>query len=314
MDKETPKLSEDTIKRMKSMGLDPNEMSEEQLAALESLERPEKSHWLSKPFTYIGGFLELMALFSLFSADWGAVFGYGIIGLILMYIGYRIQANIAGKKFVQASIKKHMQKEEKRGIPKMFENLRNHSLLEIQEAAKLGNITNFEEKAFISFCAAANIAAQTYLTSEKLPYNRIEKVEDENTVLDAYFFLCAIELHGFFARLKNKKEISEALDVPKERLVKDFAAIFGGEELENYLNKLLTAFDKMVKEMGGDPRDLWYNQALLFGNKLSEGKIDFGDLTEKDLAAKLSISLVSQNLQIESAKLFDSIVFNKDEK
>ncbi len=139
MDKETPKLSEDTIKRMKSMGLDPDEMSEEQLAALESLERPEKSHWLSKPFTYIGGFLELMALFSLFSAYWGAVFGYGIVGLILMYIGYRIQANIAGRKFVQASIKKDVEKREKEAekLWSRFQGMTNTDYILVEKAKAL---------------------------------------------------------------------------------------------------------------------------------------------------------------------------------
>ena len=93
--------------------------------------------------------------------------------------------------------------------------------------------------------------------------------------------------------------------------MKNFAEIFSGKELEDHLKKLLNTFNKMVEEMGGDPRDLWYNQALLFGNKLSEGKINFGALTEKDLAVKMSISNIYTNLQIESAKLFDSIVFGK---
>ncbi|VVB94709.1 Uncharacterised protein [uncultured archaeon] len=112
MYKEKPKLSEATVKRMKGMGLEPDEMSEEQLEAIESLEKPEKSHWLAKPFAYIGGFLELIALFSLLTADWGAVIGFGIIGLILTYIGYRIQRRITAKKFIQASLKKDTEKQE----------------------------------------------------------------------------------------------------------------------------------------------------------------------------------------------------------
>lgn len=108
MYKEKPKLSEGTIKRMRGTGLEPDEMSEEQLDALESLDNPEKSHWLAKPFAYIGGFLELIALFSLLTADWGAVIGFGVIGLIITYIGYRIQRRIASKKFLHASLKKDM--------------------------------------------------------------------------------------------------------------------------------------------------------------------------------------------------------------
>lgn len=206
-----------------------------------------------------------------------------------------------------------MEQEQKNDVAIMFANLTGCTIFEIREATQKGKITKFEEKAFTSFCGAVNIAAQTYLTHTP-PYNKIKKVENDSTVIDAYMFLCAIELHGFFARLKNTKEIKKALDVPREKLIKDFAEILGGEELENYFNKELNSFDKMVEETTGDPRDLWYNQALFFGNKLSEGKIDFGDLAEKDVAEKLRISLVSQMLQVGSAKLFNDIVFNKDEK
>ncbi len=104
-----PQLSEGAIKRMRGMGLEPDEMSEEQLEAIESLDNPEKNHWLVKPFNYIGGFLVIIALFSLFSAAWGAVIVFGVIGLILSYIGYRIQIRIASKKFFQASLKKDME-------------------------------------------------------------------------------------------------------------------------------------------------------------------------------------------------------------
>jgi len=101
MTKESPKLSKGTIKRMKKMDLNPEEMTEEQLRALESLEKPEKGHWVTKFFTYVGGFLEILALFSIFSGEWGTVFAYGIVGLILIYIGYVIQTRITEKKFLK---------------------------------------------------------------------------------------------------------------------------------------------------------------------------------------------------------------------
>jgi len=98
-----PQLSEGTIKRMRGTGLDPDEMSEEQLEAIESLDNPAKSHWLVKPFIYIGGFLQILALFALVSADWGALIVYVVTGSIILYIGYRIQRRIAARKFLQAS-------------------------------------------------------------------------------------------------------------------------------------------------------------------------------------------------------------------
>jgi hypothetical protein len=73
---------------------------------------------------------------------------------------------------------------------------------------------------------------------------------------------------------------------------------------------MLTFFDKVVIDMG-DPRDLWYNQLLWFSNKISGSKIDFTQLRGRELADTITLSLVSQNLRITSAKLFDKIVFNE---
>ena len=35
---------------------------------------------------------------------------YGTFGLVLIYVGYRIQLKIAGRRFVEASIKKDLEK------------------------------------------------------------------------------------------------------------------------------------------------------------------------------------------------------------
>jgi len=73
---------------------------------------------------------------------------------------------------------------------------------------------------------------------------------------------------------------------------------------------MLNFFDKVVTDMG-DPRDLWYNQVLWFSNKISGDKIDFTQLRGRELADTITLSPVSQNLRIMSAKLFDKIVFNE---
>ena len=202
-----------------------------------------------------------------------------------------------------------------KSIIKIFNNLYNRTLFKINETAKKGDITNFEEKAFISFCASANITAKTYLSSEQLPYEKIDKVEEESNIFDAYLFLCVAELHDFFERLKNKKEINEIIDTSKEKIIKDFAKILSNEELkdkfEEKLNILLDVFDDKIRETNGDQRDLWYGQSIIFGNKLSNGKINFEDLMEEDISAKLNFSIISLNLHIGSAELFDSIVLGK---
>jgi Ca2+/Na+ antiporter len=111
---EKPVLSDETLSRLEDLGLEPNEMSDEQLAALESLENPKKSHWLAKPFMFIGFGCAAMAFFSLIYREWESVLFYGIPGLVLSYIGYRIQSRIASKKFIQASIEKYAQEQKEK--------------------------------------------------------------------------------------------------------------------------------------------------------------------------------------------------------
>ena len=99
MSDERPRLSKETLNRMKKAGFDRYHLSEEQFRALEALDNPEKSHWLAKSISYCGGLLELIALFHVFSAHWVKAVSTGILGLILVFIGYRIQSWITEKKF-----------------------------------------------------------------------------------------------------------------------------------------------------------------------------------------------------------------------
>lgn len=101
MNEERPRLSGETLNRLKRLGLDRYHISEEQLRALESLDNPEKSHWLAKGISYFGGFLELIALFQVYSGHWDRAVITGIVGLGLVYIGYRIQIRITNKQFNQ---------------------------------------------------------------------------------------------------------------------------------------------------------------------------------------------------------------------
>lgn len=109
-----PELAEDTIKRMKESGLDPDSMSNEQLAALESLDNPDKSNWTAKIFRGIGLFFGFLAFLSLISLDITSLIFNAIIALILTYIGYRIQSRIANKKFTEASIIKWSEEQKKK--------------------------------------------------------------------------------------------------------------------------------------------------------------------------------------------------------
>ena len=107
---ERPQLSKDTLERMRQSGIDPDELSNEQLAALETLEKPEKGHWISKVFFYPSVIFFILAIISLFTGEWGNLFIYIVITFILWYIGYTIQSRVAAKQFREASIKKFIMK------------------------------------------------------------------------------------------------------------------------------------------------------------------------------------------------------------
>ena len=129
--------------------------------------------------------------------------------------------------------------------------------------------------------------------------------------MQAYVFLCLAELREFFRVSENKKEFRDVSDVSKEKLIKDFCKVFGGDDIERYALKTLAFFDEIEGEMN-DPRDLWYNQAIYFGKLLSNNEVDFEKLTEENLATKLGLSITTQDVQIENAKMFQRIILGKE--
>lgn len=281
MNKEAPKLSKDTIKRMKSTGLDPDEISEEQLGALESLEKPEKSHWLAKLLAYIGGFLELMALFSLLSADWGAVFGYGIIGLILIYSGYRIQSRVSCKKFIQTSIKKHMEHEQKKGVTKSGRE-NGLPIFSIEDPEKLVSLLGLEEnfpaKELVFRSALAykltkeNIEAIQY----GLELETCVTLDEEGT---KRFLRCGLygSLSTFGslleAGLKDQEKLRKILGVLFELYTSDADLKITGESVESFMEE----YDK--KREGLDLQDL---KDMYKGLKVTAGLLSepFGEVRD----------------------------------
>lgn len=77
----------------------PNELTEEQHEAIESIKNPEKSHWLVRKVYFISGFLVILSFISVLNMDWGAVISFGILAFMLYHIGHKIQIVIAGDKF-----------------------------------------------------------------------------------------------------------------------------------------------------------------------------------------------------------------------
>jgi hypothetical protein len=101
-----PELGEDIIKRIREAGLDPNLMSNEQLAALESFHNPNKNNWFTKMLSAASLFFGFLVFLDLISLDFTLLIFNSITALVLMYVGYIIQRRIANKKFIKASIVK----------------------------------------------------------------------------------------------------------------------------------------------------------------------------------------------------------------
>lgn len=110
---EKPVLSKDTLKKMKELGLDTEQMSNEQLDALASMENPEKSHWFAQIFIYGSIGSGLLALLRLFYFDIASALVYGFIAVVLSFIGHKIQGRVAARKFQEASILKWSEEQHK---------------------------------------------------------------------------------------------------------------------------------------------------------------------------------------------------------
>lgn len=110
---EKPVLSKDALKKMKDLGFDADQMSNEQLDALASMENPERSHWFAQIFIYGSIGTGLLALLRLLYLDIGSVLVYGFIAVVLSFIGHRIQGRVAARKFQEASILKWSEEQRK---------------------------------------------------------------------------------------------------------------------------------------------------------------------------------------------------------
>lgn len=104
--KQHVRLSPEIQRRLLGAGLDPESLTQEQLDAFESLEKPEKAHWVTKVLAFGSVLFGILALLSLFSAEWLSALAWGLASLILMYAAYRVQVRVAAKRFYQASIRK----------------------------------------------------------------------------------------------------------------------------------------------------------------------------------------------------------------
>ncbi len=108
---ERPVLSKNTFDWVKSIGLNPDEMSNEQLAVFAEIDDQKKSNWAVR-FLYYASFIFLiLAGLNLLSLDLGSILINGIISFVFWFIGNKIQMKRISKKFYEASIMKYAQQQ-----------------------------------------------------------------------------------------------------------------------------------------------------------------------------------------------------------
>ena len=104
-DKEKGRLSDATMKRLKEGGFSPDEFTEEQISALETMEKLEKQHWATRTLTWAAYLLWAFGIGGLLSGYFLTAAISVILGLFSMYTGYRIQKRIALRGFINATYK-----------------------------------------------------------------------------------------------------------------------------------------------------------------------------------------------------------------
>lgn len=108
---ERPELSENTTKWIKSIGFNPDEMTNEQLAVFSEIDDRGKSNWAVRFFYGVSLVFLILAGLSLIGLKLGGVLVYGLISFVVWYMGHKIQMKRISKKFYEASIMKYAQEQ-----------------------------------------------------------------------------------------------------------------------------------------------------------------------------------------------------------
>jgi hypothetical protein len=286
-----PRLFAATAQRLKQIGLDPNDMSAEQLAALESIEKPDKSHWLAKPFLFTGAFLGLASVISIFRADWDSVVGFGIVSFVLLYIGRQIQVRIAARRFVKATIKKAIAAKQNEPEDR-WKGMKNTDEVLSEKAAFFAGVliqvsriftrSLFEELEKKEVERLADRGGEVFIEmvlfglhfTDRIAYQCLAS-DDRCTFMDALF----LEVREYLSRIHETGVRAEAFR-------SGFQEAYKARQLE------YSQFKKMFADEGEGTRDTLFWE---FGRKLSD-IFDNNPMTHIMAASLASTTLVSLKL------------------
>ena len=101
---EQPKLSKNTIEWAKSMGFNPDEMTNDQLAVFSEIEDLEKSGWAEKILYGISFIFIVLTIINLINFEFGEAMINAVILFWCWHIGYKIQISRINMKLHNATI------------------------------------------------------------------------------------------------------------------------------------------------------------------------------------------------------------------
>jgi hypothetical protein len=108
---ERPELSKNTTEWIKSVGFNPDEMTNEQLAVFSEIDDQGKSNWAVRFLYGVSFVFIILTIINLISLEFGGVIFNAIISFVMWYIGNKIQMKRISKKFYEASIMKYTQEQ-----------------------------------------------------------------------------------------------------------------------------------------------------------------------------------------------------------
>ena len=108
---ERPTLSKNTTEWIKSIGLNPCEMSNEQLAVFSEIDDSGKSNWTVRFLYGVSFVFIILTVINLISLDFGEAVINAVISFVVWFIGNKIQIKRVSKKFYEASIMKYAQQQ-----------------------------------------------------------------------------------------------------------------------------------------------------------------------------------------------------------
>ena len=108
---ERPVLTKNTSEWVRSVGLNPDEMSNEQLAVFAEIDDSKRSNWAVRFLYGVSAVFFLLAGFNLITLEISGFLWNGVISFIAWYIGHKIQMRRVSKKFYEASIIKYAQEQ-----------------------------------------------------------------------------------------------------------------------------------------------------------------------------------------------------------